>query len=155
MSNNIIVMKTEAEKLFLKKKNEYIKQCGKQALYDYQLKQLIPFLDGVYYQNTMIIKSGYFIINTDVSTSNNGGIHWIACYINKSKTRCYIYDSFSRTLNYLISVLLEKLKKHNIKVYMSDVRDKEQYGNSEVCGALCCAWLYVVKTLGIRKAMTI
>ena len=52
-------------------------------------------------------------------------------------------------------VFLEKLKKHNIKVYLSDVTDKEQYGDTQICGVLCCAWLYVVKTLGIRKAMTI
>ena len=119
------------------------------------MKQIIPFLDGVYYQDTAPIRSGYYIINTDTSTSNIGGIHWIACFINKTKTRCYIYDSFSRTLKYLMPAFLEKLKKHNIKVYLSDVTDKEQYGDTQICGVLCCAWLYVVKTLGIRKAMTI
>jgi hypothetical protein len=146
-------MKTEAEKLFLKKKKEYIKQYGKKALYDYQLKEIIPFLDGVYYQDTAPIKPGYYIVNTD--SHGGGGIHWFACYINKTKSRCYIYDSFSRTLKYIMPAFLDKLNKHNVKVYMSDVRDQEQYGQSQICGVLCCAWLYCVKTLGIRKAMTI
>lgn len=144
-------MKTEAEILFLKYKKQFIKDYGKKSLYDYQLKEMIPWVNGVYCQDKAIIKPGYYIINTDVSTGE--GIHWIGCY--QTKTRCYLYDSFSRTPKYLVPIFLKKLEKKNIKVFESDTTDDEQYGKTEVCGALCCAWLSVVKQLGIRKALTI
>jgi len=144
-------MKSEAEKLFLNHKKMLIKQYGKGALYDDQIKKIIPWVNGVYAQDEAVIKPGYYVINTD--NSNGEGEHWIGAYITKKS--CYLYDSFSRTPKYLVPSFLEKLNKRGIKVYQSDKKDKEQYGNSEVCGVLVCSWLMVVKELGIRKAMTI
>jgi hypothetical protein len=71
------------------------------------------------------------------------------------KNRCYLFDSFSRTPQYLVPIFLKKLESKGIKVFQSDKTDKEQYGSTEVCGHLCCAWLSVIKDLGIRKALTI
>ena len=144
-------MKTEGEKLFLKYKKQFIKELGKSCLYDDQLKKMIPWVNGVYCQDEAVIKPGYYIINTDVSSGK--GEHWIGCY--QTKTRCYLYDSFSRTPKFLVPIFLKKLEKKGIKVLESDTSDKEQYGQTEVCGHLCMAWLSVIKDLGIRKAMTI
>jgi hypothetical protein len=144
-------VKTDAEKLFLKYKKAFIKEIGRQGMYNDQFKKIIPFLDAVWCQDTAKVKKGYYIINTDISTGK--GQHWIACY--QTKTRCYLYDSFSRTPKYLVPIFIKKLEAKNIKIYESDISDSEQYGNTEVCGQLCSAWLHVVKVLGIRKAMTI
>ena len=144
-------MKTEGEKLFLKYKKQFIKDMGKSCLYDDQLKKMIPWVNGVYCQDEAIIKPGYYIINTDISSGK--GEHWIGCY--QTKTRCYLYDSFSRTPKFLVPIFLKKLEKNKIKVFESDTSDKEQYGQTEVCGHLCSAWLSVIKKIGIRKAMTI
>jgi hypothetical protein len=143
--------KTEAEKLFLKYKQKFIKNLGKDGMYNDEFKKTIPFLTDVYAHDTAKVKKGYFIINTDISTGK--GEHWIACYITDK--RCYLYDSFSRTPKYLVPLFVKKLEAKNIKIFESDPKDKEQYGNTQVCGQLCCAWLCVVKELGIRKAMTI
>ena len=144
-------MKTEGEKLFLKYKKQFIKELGKLSLYDNQFKKIIPWVNGVYCQDEAIIKPGYYIINTDVSSGK--GEHWIGCY--QTKTRCYLYDSFSRTPKFLVPIFLKKLEKKGIKVFESDTSDSEQYGQTEVCGQLCMAWLSVIKKIGIRKAMTI
>ena len=144
-------MKTEGEKLFLKYKKQFIKELGKSCLYDDQQKKMIPWVNGVYCQDKAVIKPGYYIINTDISSGK--GEHWIGCY--QTETRCYLYDSFSRTPKFLVPIFLKKLEKNKIKVFESDTSDKEQYGQTEVCGHLCMAWLSVIKDLGIRKAMTI
>ena len=144
-------MKTEGEKLFLKYKKQFIKELGKKALYDDQFKKMIPWVNGVYCQDQAVIKPGYYIINTDISSGK--GEHWIGCY--QTKTRCYLYDSFSRTPKFLVPIFLKKLEKNKIKVFESDTSDSEQYGQTEVCGQLCMAWLSVIKKIGIRKAMTI
>jgi len=144
-------IKTEEEKLFLNFKKDFINIVGKKAMYDDQFKKIIPFLNGVYCDDNAKIKAGYYIINTDVSSGK--GIHWVGCY--QTKTRCYLYDSFSRQPKNLLPHFIKKLDAKNIKVFQADKTDKEQYGDTEVCGQLCCAWLSVIKQLGIRKAMNI
>lgn len=144
-------MKNDAEKLFLKYKKENIKLLGKNAMYDDQFKQLIPFINGVYCQDNAIVKQGFYIINTDMSTGK--GKHWVACY--QTKTRVYLYDSFARTPSFLLPLFVKKINNKGLKIVESDITDKEQYGHSEVCGQLCCAWLRVIKEQGIRKALTI
>lgn len=144
--------KTEAEKLFLEYKKQFIKQLGKDGLYNDQFKDIVPFLNGVYCDDTAIIKQGYYIINTDISSGK--GIHWIGCY--QTKKTIYLYDSFSRTPTYLLPLFINKIKKKGLKIITTDKNDDEQYGNiSQICGQLCAAWLMVVKKLGIRKALTI
>ena len=144
-------MKNEAEKLFLKYKKHFIKLLGKNGMHDDEFKKIIPFVNGVYCQDNAIIKQGYYIINTDMSTGK--GIHWLACY--QTKKTVYLYDSFSRTPAYLVPLFVKKINKKGLKIVESDPTDKEQYGDTQVCGQLCCAWLLCVKELGIRKALTI
>jgi hypothetical protein len=144
-------MKTEGEKLFLKYKKQFIKDLGKKAMYDNQFQKILPWITGVYCHDNAIIKPGYYIINTDISTGP--GLHWIGCY--QTKKRCYLYDSFSRTPKFLLPLFVAKLEKKGVKIFQSDINDKEQYGQSEVCGQLCLSWLSVIKDLGIKKAMTI
>lgn len=143
--------KTEAEKLFLQYKKQFIKEFGRKCMYDDQFKKIVPFIDAVWCQDEAKIKPGYYILNTDISTGK--GQHWLGCY--QTKTRCYLYDSFSRTPKFLIPLFVKKLEAKNIKIFVSDTNDAEQYGNTEVCGQLCSAWLCCVRQLGIRKAMSI
>ena len=145
------ILKSLTKNNLLDEEKQIIKDLGKKAMYDNQFKKIIPWVNGVYCQDEAIIKPGYYIINTDVSSGK--GEHWIGCY--QTKTRCYLYDSFSRTPKFLVPIFLKKLEKKKIKVFESDTSDKEQYGQTEVCGHLCMAWLSVIKDLGIRKAMTI
>ncbi len=143
--------KTDAEILFITYKKQFIKELGKDGMYNDEFQKIIPWVNGVYTQDKAIVKQGFYILNTDVSTGK--GEHWIACY--QTKKCCYLYDSFSRTPKYLVPLFVKKLETKKIKIFQSDTNDDEQYGNTQVCGHLCSAWLSVVKDLGIRKAMSI
>ena len=147
---------SEPVKLFKRYKNKYLRVLGNKALYDDELQrigkeQLKPF-NGVYPQDKFINKNGYQIINTSNSDDMKGE-HWVALY--KTPKNLYVYDSFGRNTNNLLPGLTKKMKGGgNIKIIDSDY-DKEQRGESQVCGQLCMSWLCVVRDLGIRKALQI
>ena len=144
------------QKEFVKSKKQLIKKLGKNALYDGQIMEEGQILFGnkfigVFSQDTIPLhKIGYMIFNVD--TSKQTGSHWVACY---STNKClYIYDSFGRHSERLLPILTNKLHRKNI--HFKDSRhDAEQYGDTQVCGQLSLAWLCVVKSMGIRKALKI
>ena len=144
------------QKEFLKYKKQIIKKVGKKGLYDNQIleegKELFDkkFL-GVFSQDTIPLhKKGYMIFNVD--THDEKGSHWIGCY---STDKClYIYDSFGRHSERLLPILMNKL--HKKKIHFKDSQhDAEQYGDSQICGQLSLAWLCIVESMGIRKALKI
>ena len=107
---------------------------------------------GIFSQNQKFeFKPGYYIINTDLKTGP--GVHWIALVL--TKTNAYIYDSFARNSNKLVSHLVKRLKLAKYTIINSDPRDREQKETEIICGHLSIAWLSVVKELGIRMAIKI
>ena len=98
-------------------------------------------------------KRCYFILNTGLRKSK--GEHWVAVY--KSNHNYYVYDSFGRKNENIISHFVDRMNKtkHKINFIDSD-RDPEQYGNdSEDCGHRCISFLMVVEDYGIRNALKI
>jgi hypothetical protein len=143
----------QANDLFLLYKKKIIKILGNKATTDAELNEvgmrMFPKkFRGVYPQDKFPSKSGYYIVNTDVSTGP--GEHWVAVYSTASKL--YIYDSFGRCSK----KLLKHLTKNNTKKEIVDSQyDAEQFGDSEICGPLCLSWLAVVRDLGIKKALLV
>ena len=142
--------------LFNLYRDELFKQFGKKALYGDQLTKIGKKLIGTKYVGTYsqdtipLNKSGYMIVNTDLV--KNSGTHWVAIY--STKTHVYIYDTFGRKSNKLLTHLTKSAKKINKKIVDSDP-DNEQRGLSEVCGILCVSWLLTIKKLGIKKAILV
>lgn len=97
------------------------------------------------YQIKKTPKIQYFILNNH--KKGQSGEHWVA--ILKNGNVYYVYDSFGRTSN----KLLPHFSKNRI-IIDSDY-DAEQFGESEICGQLCLAWLLCVKELGIRNALLV
>lgn len=91
-----------------------------------------------------------FIINVDHSSKK--GSHWVAVYYENRV--CYLYDSFGRKSNKLLKPFLTILKKHGYRYKDSD-HDQEQANAADTCGQFSLAWLYVVQTRGIQRALTI
>jgi hypothetical protein len=91
-----------------------------------------------------------FIINVDHSSKK--GSHWVAVYYENRV--CYIYDSFGRKSNKLLKPFLTILKKQGYRYKDSD-HDQEQANAADTCGQFSLAWLYIVQTRGIQRALTI
>lgn len=148
----------QAKALFDDTKKKLIKAIGnRKAMNDIQITTICKELFGNKYLNTFSVdkapvsKPGYMVVNTD--KYGNKGIHWVAC-IKKGNTM-YIFDSFARRASRILKILTDKLKEKNIKIVNSDLTDSEQRGDSEVCGMLCIAWLYVAHTMGVKTALLI
>jgi len=151
------------ENHFRKHRDKLFKKYGRKALNDLQLDKICSgYLKskyiGTFPQDKIPLnKEGYMIINTD--REGKPGLHWVAIY-STNKT-FYVYDSYGRSTKSLLKILTKKLKNKKIKIIDSD-KDPEQrdaykgkkYG-SEVCGQLCCSWLFTVKDLGIKNAIKI
>ncbi len=146
---------TEATTSFKKYKKYIIKQLGKKALDDLQICRLAKELlgkkfIGVYAQDKLPVKTGYYIINTDLSkTINSDTCHWVGVY--QTPKTLYIYDSYGRNTSFVLPYIYKNTKKKIVE----SKKDPEQFGKSALCGQLSLAWLCVVHDLGIRKALTI
>ena len=92
----------------------------------------------------------YHIVNVD--EHREPGSHWLAVY--KSPTKIYVYDSLGRKSSKIIPNFVKRIGGQ----YIIDTDlDKEQdiYEKEKNCGQRCFAWLMVVKSLGIKKALLI
>ena len=153
----MIYSEKDVEKLFKKYAKGLIKKYGNKALTDLQVTDMAKLkLKGKYLgtfpqDKINLNKSGYMIINTDLD--GKPGIHWVALYITKKTV--YIYDSFARDNKTLLKILTNQINKKKLNVVNSDRSDAEQFGDSEVCGVLSVAWLYVIKDIGIKNAIKI
>jgi hypothetical protein len=136
-------------------KKQIIKKLGKKALDDVQLNKLGKELFGkkfigVFSQDQLPTRSGYYIINTDTSKKiNSNSAHWVA--IVQTKKTLYIYDSFGRFSKNVLKII----SKNNTKKIVDSRHDAEQFGYTEVCGHLSVAFLCVANDLGIKQALKI
>jgi hypothetical protein len=148
-------METKVENIFRLYKNELILKLGRKALSNDTIDKYGKLLfqskyKGCYAQNEKFeLKQGYYIINTDIASGK--GIHWIALILT-AKT-AYIYDSFARDPKKLLPHLLQHLTKY--KIVSSDRKDKEQRGDSAICGHASLAFLLTAQKIGIRSALKI
>ena len=148
-------METKVENVFRLYKNELIQKLGRKALSNDTIDKYSKLLfqskyKGCYAQNEKFeLKQGYYIINTDLE--KGPGIHWVSLIITPKIA--YIYDSFSRDPKKLLPHLLQHLTKY--KIVSSDRKDKEQRGDSAICGHNCLAFLLVAQKLGVRSAIKI
>ena len=148
-------IETKAENVFRLYKAELISKLGRKALSNDTIDKYGKLLfqskyKGCYAQNNKFeLKQGFYIINTDLESGK--GIHWVSLILT-AKT-AYIYDSFSRDPKKLLPHLIQHLK--NYKIVSSDRKDKEQIGNSQICGHNCLAFLLVVQKLGVKSALKI
>ena len=148
-------METKIENVFRLYKNELIQKLGRKALSNDTIDKYSKLLfqskyKGCYAQNEKFeLKQGYYIINTDIASGP--GLHWVSLIITPKIA--YIYDSFSRDPKKLLPHLLQHLTKY--KIVSSDRKDKEQRGDSAICGHNCLAFLLVAQKLGVRSAIKI
>jgi hypothetical protein len=147
-------MEKRIEAQFKRYKRKFVGVLGKKGLYDDELDRvgrgLFSPWRGVNGQDRIAFKPGYQIINTDKQRGR--GEHWVALYI--TPTTVYVYDSFSRPAAKLLTILTKQAKGKRV-VVNSDLKDSEQFGNTEVCGQLCLSWLMIVREHGVRKALLI
>ena len=105
-------MEKKAETLFKKNKTKYITKLGRHALDNFAIDTFCQTLFGSKYKGSFAqdekfqLKAGYYIINNDVKIGP--GEHWIAMVLTNKKA--YIYDSFGRDSNKLVSYLVRQLK---------------------------------------------
>ena len=147
----------EIENVFKKNKNELIKLLKRKGLFGSQIEKLGKRLFGNKWIGTHSVdkyplsKTGYGIINTD--TEKGKGIHWIAIYSTPKKI--YVYDSFGRKSADVLKLFHDKAIEKKFRIINSDLSDKEQKSKEQICGQLSLAWLMVVFSHGIRKALLI
>lgn len=96
------------------------------------------------------INKPYSILNTD--DKNSPGVHWVAVY--QHKNNLYIYDSFARTVDFLMKPLKNKMKKQNINVIFINEKS-DQAGYQVNCGMRCFLWLLFVDKHGLNKCADI
>ena len=145
---------TEINEQFLKYKKQLIRKLGSKGLYndtiDDNCKRLFKSKwKGCVSHNKMSQSNGFQILNTASFKSKNG-IHWVGICITPKTI--YVYDSFGRDSDLILKSLNKNKKKRKI---IESNRDAEQFGDSEICGQLCIAWLLCVKNFGVRKALQI
>ena len=145
-------MEKEKEVLsfFNKTKKNIISLYGNKGLDNYQIdeigkKYLKNKFKGVFAVNNIPFKPGLYIVNTD--KANKPGLHWIA--VKQTKTKIYIYDSFSRKSSNILKILYDKAIKKGLKII--DVNTETyQYDKSEVCGPISLSFLIKMNTFGIK-----
>jgi|GEM_PF-3541371 len=141
---------------FFEVKNDLVKIVGDGPMYDQQITKICKDLFGKDYLGTFsqdqipVEKKGFCIINVD--TSKQDGTHWVALVFKGSK--CYVYDTFGRNVKKLLPILRKKLENHKIIEIATDPHP-EQYGNTNVCGQLCIAFLFCVRKYGIDHVVKI
>lgn len=87
----------------------------------------------------------YAIVNLD--KSNQKGSHWVA--LGWVKKKIYIYDSFGRDTKKIMPNIFKDLK---VPVIATD-GDSEQKPAETWCGAMCLAWLLVLKRQGPKDML--
>ena len=145
-------MEKEKEVLsfFNKTKKNIISLYGNKGLDNYEMdkigkKYLGNKFKGVFAVNNIPFKPGLYIVNTD--KANKPGLHWIA--VKQTKTKIYIYDSFSRKSSNILKILYDKAIKKGLKII--DVNtETDQYDKSEVCGSISLSWLITINKFGIK-----
>ena len=148
-------IETKIENVFRIYKNELIQKLGRKALNNDTIDKYGKILfqskyRGSFAQNNKFEKkSGYYIINNDLESGK--GIHWVSLILTPKTA--YVYDSFSRDPKKLLPHLIQHLK--NYKIVSSDRKDKEQKGDSQICGHASLAFLLTTQKLGIRSAIKI
>ncbi len=149
-----MIDRASIRKLFLKYKRYYINLLGPGPLDDKQLRDNCIYLNGVYTQDKLPLnKPGLYIINT--SLSNQDGMHWVS--IKLTKTYIAIFDTFSRKPDRLLSVLMDKVAKHGLKVRINNPHTLEQWGgkDSNTCGNCCLSYCRIIHEQGVKAALTI
>ena len=112
-------MEKEKEVLsfFNKTKKNIINQYGSNGLDNFQIdeigkKYLKNKFKGTYSVDKVPLKVGLYIVNTD--KANKPGLHWVA--VKQTKTKIYIYDSFSRKSTKILKILNDKAVKKGLKI---------------------------------------
>lgn len=147
----------KAEDLFNKCKRQLIRKLGRRALYNDEIDAICQRLfgkrwGGCHPSDKLPLKPNiYYIANTGNQRSN--GIHWVSCVT--TKTRVYVYDSFSRHPSNLLKTLSSKAERKGLVIVEANQDEAEQRGDSAICGHISIAWLIVVHQMGIRAACTI
>ena len=134
-------------------KKGLIAKLGTKATTDKQLTTVGKSLFGSKYIGTFSSdykprktpSKQYFIINVD--GEQLPGSHWLG--IVKNNNTYYIFDSYGRSAKRLIPNFAGG--KHIIETDP----DVDQSKTSDICGALCLAWLCTVDKLGIRAALKV
>ena len=143
----------EVMKHFNKYKKSLIKQLGTKATTDKQLTAVGKSLFGSKYIGTFSSDykprptpaKQYFIINVDGYDAP--GSHWLGIF--KNNKTYYLFDSYGRNAKRLVPNFAGG--KHIV----STDNDVDQSKTSEICGALCLAWLCTADKLGIRAALKV
>jgi hypothetical protein len=136
----------EVEKIYNDYLNLLTKHMGVKSTYDYELDQVGKALFGSLFKGVYPMDSFKLKLKPDECCILNTGLHWVAAYMNGSTL--VIYDSFGRPWKELFGDRLNKYKK-----VVNTENDAEQPMAAETCGPRCLAWLGVVYTIGIDKAM--
>ena len=105
---------------------------------------------GVYSQDTVPDKPGYYIVNTDLY--GKPGVHWVGVVITRQ--RVYVWDSFGRSSNKLLKALSKNSKIANKLIVDADY-DPEQKISEMLCGQISLAWLLTVDEVGIKNALKV
>lgn len=131
---------------------------GNVALDDVTIKKTCKKLFGDKFlgclmQNSPIpLRDGYFIINTDYI--GGAGLHWMS--VVKQGHNIYIYDSFGRKANNIISSFVQKMVDHGFKIYNTDLSDADQFGYTSVdCGHRSISALMIHSKYGLRAYMAL
>ena len=151
----------KAETLFRQYKAALIKRFGRGPLSTddidaFGAETFGPDWGGSGDQNITLKPGKLYVINSS-RAPKSPGVHWTGVAVSKGGI-VYMYDSFARNATHLMPTLAKNIRKGGGigKHYtQSDPTDKEQVGDSAVCGHLSLSWLCVVHTLGIRAAMLI
>lgn len=134
-----------------------VKKLGNIPLSDITIKREAKKLFGnkflkIVMQDSQIPnRDGYLVMNNDFI--GGSGIHWIA--IIKQGQNIYVYDSFGRNARKLIPVFVEKMINRGYKIYNTDLKDSDQFGQSVTCGHRCLSALMIAKDKGLKAFMSL
>jgi hypothetical protein len=153
---------TKIENIFKKYKRRYIAKLGNHPLDNTEIDLFCKSKFGNKYKGCfgqdapITYKPGYYVFNTDISSKP--GEHWLAVVC--TKTTSYIFDTFSRSPEKLVPILVKRLKKQKLKIVSSDRSDAEQRATNKGtlvvnCGHSCLSFLTVAQEYGIRNAIKI
>jgi hypothetical protein len=142
----------EVMRVFNRHKRKFMHILGTKATSDHQLnvvgRKFFPQFAGAFPQDTRIKSKPtrqFIILNVD--TKEMGGSHW--CAVLKNDKTYYVYDSFGRKARRLLPHFSKG------KLIVNSDSDPEQFGDSQICGVLCMAWISTVDEIGIRNALKV
>jgi hypothetical protein len=136
----------KVEKIYNDFLDNITKYMELKSTYDYQLNEVASYIFGDRFRGVYPMESFHLKLKNDESVILNTGLHWVAGYMDGSTL--VIYDSFGRPWKSLFKNNLKKYKK-----VVNTENDAEQEMAAQTCGQRCVAWLSVVYTIGIDKAM--